>query len=126
MAKSENNPGLDLSYSIKKFEAFAQGDPEDTRLILASFVHSSLQNLLLFQEYLDAENDQLLSELAHKMLPMFRQLNNTKIVELLKKLELEKIDQCTKEEKQEIGSLAIKTLEKLLEKITADHQLNIK
>ncbi|HKJ41726.1 MAG TPA: hypothetical protein VKA27_06495 [Sunxiuqinia sp.] len=125
MINSENHTGNDLAYSIKKFEAFAEGDPESTRLILVSFVQSSLQNLSLFEEYLEKNKDVLLSELAHKMLPMFRQLQNEKMIELLGKLELENIHQWTDSEQQTIGQLAIQTLEYLLKKIVADHKLNI-
>ena len=74
-------------YSLKQFDAFAEGDPEVLRQILVSFISTGMQNEVLFRQYLQEENPIALSELAHKMLPLYRQLEAHDIVELLSQME---------------------------------------
>ena len=66
---------------------FTDNDPEATRKIVESFIHDTRQNTDLFKGYLETGNHAAIFQLAHKMLPMFRQLEARQIVELLQKLE---------------------------------------
>lgn len=74
-------------YSLRQIAAFASGEPDSLRNILVSFLKSGRQNALLFRKYLYDDNEKGISELAHKMLPFFRQLEAGDIVELLAALE---------------------------------------
>lgn len=74
-------------YNLKQLESFAEGDPEVLRLILESFISTGKQNAVLLKQYLQEENYNAISELSHKMLPLFRQLEAYDITELLTQLE---------------------------------------
>jgi signal transduction histidine kinase/FixJ family two-component response regulator len=74
-------------YNLKQLDAFAEGDPEVLRQILESFISTGKQNAVLFRQYIFEENYNGLSELSHKMLPLFRQLEAYDIAELLSQLE---------------------------------------
>ena len=110
-----------LYYNIKQIEAFTLGDSESTRKILQSLLDSSRENLLLFKQYLAQHNYKLLAELAHKMLPMFRQLEAQKTVELLVLIEQKKL---ADEQGQPIGSRAYERASTLIQKIKIDFQLD--
>ena len=69
---------------------FTDNDPEATHKIVESFIHDTHQNIDLFKGYLQTDNYTAIFQLAHKMLPMFRQLEASPIVELLQKLERSK------------------------------------
>lgn len=74
-------------YTLKNIKLFTDNDPEATAKIVESFIHDTGQNIELFKDYLKADNFAAIFQLAHKMLPMFRQLEASEIVELLQKLE---------------------------------------
>lgn len=74
-------------YTLKNIMLFTDNDPEATRKIVESFIHDTRQNTDLFKGYLKTGNHAAIFQLAHKMLPMFRQLEARQIVELLQKLE---------------------------------------
>ncbi len=75
------------SYNLEQIAAFASGDEETLRQIIVSFIQSSRQNTDLLRKFHREKNQHALSELAHKMLPLFRQLEAHPIVELLAVLE---------------------------------------
>ena len=79
----ENTP----LYKLHQIAAFASDEPESLRQILVSFLKSSRQNILFFKKYLYEENEDAISALSHKMLPLFSQLEAYSIVELLSILE---------------------------------------
>lgn len=74
-------------YNLDQITAFTDGDKESLNQILVSFVDTSRQNLKLFKESLKKENTAKIVELSHKMLPIFRQLEVSDIVDLLAQLE---------------------------------------
>ena len=110
-----------INYSITQIESFANDDPESMRKILLSFVQSSRQNLLNFKQYLQQEDYQSLSEIAHKMRPMFRQLEADSIAQILEKLELKNMSKLRKPERKKNCLLLISEIENLLEIIETNH-----
>lgn len=114
-----------LNYSIKQLEAFADGDPQSTQLILMAFMKSSMQNLELFKQYLDEKDYTLLAELSHKMLPMFRQLETNTIIRLLESLELKNMEKLSSESRKLVGETVSTKIELLLEKIRSEQQIQI-
>jgi len=72
---------------FKALLSFAAGEKESERAILQSFVDESkknIENLLLLKEKKDMKG---INSLAHKMLPIFRMMNEKEIVEWLIGLE---------------------------------------
>ncbi len=108
------------SYSLKTVRAFAQDDEQSLRLILQSFMSSSLENLQRLKQYLKEGNSNELAELAHKMLAMFRQLEAHEIVQLLKQLEE---NNTPLEQLQARAQQVIPLIEQLLQEIKTSYHL---
>lgn len=99
-------------YTLKHILQFADQDRTALKAILESFVAATREHLRLLQEDLQAGKTADIVRLAHKMLPMFRQLEAEKIVGLLQYLEqaeqnggMESVPAKTAEVREEILSL---------------------
>jgi signal transduction histidine kinase/DNA-binding response OmpR family regulator len=92
-------------YDLSDIEAFAQNDRESIKGILQTFVESNVQNLESLEKSAREKDLEKLSDTAHKMLPMFRQLKINALVPNLEILE-----------KADTGNLGEKHLELLVEK----------
>ena len=112
-------------YSLKQFAAFAEGDQESLRQILVSFINTGKQNAMLFRQYLEEENDNDLSELSHKMLSLFRQLEAYDIVELLSQLEHKDFARMYNKQDYLRGKLAIEKIEALLHSIQKEENIRV-
>lgn len=86
-AASVTEPAENAGYTLKNIRIFADNDPEALEKIVRSFVTSTEQHLALLQLHLQDKHYESISQLAHKMLPMFRQLEASLVVEPLEKLE---------------------------------------
>ncbi len=109
-------------YSIEGIKAFAEGEMETTREILTSFAQSTSQNLHLLRHHLQAEDYEEIRKLAHKMLPMFRQLEAVEIVKPLLMLEQNKFNR-EEGEWLEVSYQLLINIEYLMEKIIEEYQL---
>lgn len=112
-------------YNLKQIAAFAEGDPESLRQILVSFINTGKQNALLFRQYLHEENDVGLSDLSHKMLSLFRQLEATDLVELLSQMEHKDFAHINKKQFYLCGELAIEKIDALLHTIQKEENVSI-
>jgi len=110
----ENSKAFDENgnngYNLEQLAAFAAGDPESLQQILVSLIHSGKQNVSIFRRYVDEENMIGVSELAHKMLTIFRQLQASEIVNLLAILERKDFSGLNN---KQFFTLAIQALEKI-------------
>jgi|GEM_PF-6839972 hypothetical protein len=79
------------SYSTTRIAAFTSGDDSSTRMILQSFVASTKQNLANLKLYHDRENHRMLSNVAHKMLPLFKSLEVNELIPILELMEEKKL-----------------------------------
>lgn len=87
-------------YTLKHIRAFADGDEEALQRILDSFVTTTREHIGRLQDCRQERQWGEVSRLAHKMLPLFRQLEAREIVGLLEKLEHPE-EQGTAEEEME-------------------------
>lgn len=74
-------------YTLKHIRAFADGDEEALQRILDSFVTTTREHIGRLQDCRQKGQWEEVSRLAHKMLPLFRQLEAREVVGLLEKLE---------------------------------------
>lgn len=74
-------------YTLKNIALFADNDPDTLNQILKSFVTTTEEHIVRLKAYLQARQWEAISQLAHKMLPMFRQLETGNLVIILEKLE---------------------------------------
>lgn len=119
------NSGNHAGYSLNGINAFASGDAESTRDILTSLVNSTEQNTLMLRQHLKMKDYKQVTELAHKMLPMFRLLEAGAIIELLAELEQKGIDKNFISEILIQAVDALQKIEKLVETIKTEQQLTV-
>ncbi|HEY3391063.1 MAG TPA: ATP-binding protein, partial [Prolixibacteraceae bacterium] len=112
-------------YNLKQFAAFAEGDPESLLQILVSFIKTGKQNSVLFRQYLHDENDHAISELSHKMLSLFRQLEAKELVALLSQLENKDFALRHHEQYYDCGKLTIEKIDEFLCTIQKEESISI-
>jgi signal transduction histidine kinase/CheY-like chemotaxis protein len=125
----DNNEALgnncNKGYNLKQIAAFAEGDLESLSQILISFIKTGKQNAKHFRQYLEDENDIAISELSHKMLSLFRQLEVKDIVDLLSQLEHKDFAREHNKQFYLVGKLAIEMIDAILGKIQKDENISI-
>lgn len=84
---SEPETPENAGYTLKNISVFADHDPETLQQIMQSFRASTEKDLRLLEQYLHDKQYKEISRLAHKMLPMFRQLEADALIGPLEKLE---------------------------------------
>lgn len=72
-------------YNLETLSVFADGDQESLKSIILVFIETAEENLKALNTY--AQDPEKLKEVAHKMLPMMRQLEAGQIIKILEKLE---------------------------------------
>ena len=77
----------DKQFSLEEIRMFASGEQEALNSILSIFIDSTLKNLEALQDRLREGKKEEIQKIAHKMLPMFRQLKVHSIVHQLEFLE---------------------------------------
>lgn len=87
---SENIP-TNASYSLEKLKAFLPDDELALKEVLNAFVKNTKDSLLLLRQGINEKNTSAIQEIAHRMYPMFQQINAKQIAELLNKLSDETI-----------------------------------
>ena len=109
-------------YDLKMIMVFADNDKDAANQIIGSFIMDCKNNFQLLANHLKARETEQICKLAHKMLPMFKQLSIHEVIPPL--LFLEKMPKETEEEKireaiEEIlnkGNKILQLLEKEVEK----------
>ncbi|MFL1894676.1 hybrid sensor histidine kinase/response regulator [Aquimarina sp. 2-A2] len=86
-ADPSNSDTKNKQYSLNDLMMFAQGDSESLYAILDTFYDSTQTNLKLLKEAVRSKNVEEIKSITHKILPMFRQIKATEVVELLERLE---------------------------------------
>lgn len=76
-----------VGYTLDNILRFADNDPEAMQKILRSFITTTGENIALLKQYLETKDQDGIARLAHKMLPLFRQLEAQAIIDPLQKLE---------------------------------------
>ncbi len=105
-------------YDINQIKQFIGDDSAALRKFVVIFVDSTQENILDLHYAKDDFDYQTVSNIAHKMLPMFKQLQINHLVPSLEKLEDKVIDFQSKEEL----SLYIETLTQQIQLVVADLQ----
>lgn len=74
-------------YNLRSLAQFTYNDPESLKTILRTFIESVKENCSALQTAVKTQNEQALSETAHKMIPMLKQMEVHSIYRLLEPLE---------------------------------------
>jgi signal transduction histidine kinase/DNA-binding response OmpR family regulator len=103
-------------FALDSLQSFLSNDNEAVKSVLTSFVETTSNNLSLLENYVNGNDFDKIKETAHKMAPMFKQIEATEIAEVLTNLESK--DYTEKELKSILEELnpKIKTLVNAIEK----------
>ncbi|MHC5202582.1 ATP-binding protein [Myroides sp. LJL119] len=114
----------DTLYDLTDLQKFIGKEPAALQKILLIFIESTQENLLDLQ-YAAEENDlDQIARIAHKMLPMFKQINIHGLIDTLQELEDKQIKITNKKELEDyIKNLQSKIIE-VLDKLKKDHFKN--
>ena len=74
-------------YDLHDIQVFTDGDEESLKVLLNTFIESSSVNLSKLNEAKEQENLKEIAFIAHKMLPMFRQIKADSVVNIVEQLE---------------------------------------
>ena len=121
---SSSNPAQDIErrgYSLKHILQFVDNDREALQKILDSFVMTTREHIELLKKYQEEKQWTAIVQLAHKMLPMFRQLEIDEEIPLLEKLE-----QATKNDlpENQISSLTQEVIDKTILLLKEDFKIS--
>ena len=121
---SYSNPAQDIErrgYSLKHILQFVDNDREALQKILDSFVMTTREHIELLKKYQEEKQWTAIVQLAHKMLPMFRQLEIDEEIPLLEKLE-----QATKNDlpENQISSLTQEVIDKTILLLKEDFKIS--
>ncbi len=115
--------GSHEKYNIEGIKAYTGDDEETFREVLLSFAQTTAQNIHLFRSYIHQKDYDEITKLAHKMLPMYRQLKADEIVDTLHLFEREIFNRENTEQWTEKGTDVINKVENLMEDIIFKYQL---
>ena len=106
--KIRQNENTGKLFDLKTLNQFTQNDPHALKMIVQNFIESTQENCAALN-LAAAENDlKKLSETAHKMIPMFRQMEVHSIVDLLEPLEDQKLNLEASEMKNYVANICRK------------------
>ncbi|WJS95406.1 ATP-binding protein [Flavobacterium johnsoniae] len=79
-------------YSLETLNDFLGKDESALKEVLNSFIETSIENLASLKTAVNEENHEEIKSIAHRIAPMFRQIQANEIGELLKDLEKEDLN----------------------------------
>jgi len=107
----------DPTYSLSDLMLFAHGDSDSLYAILDTFHESTTNNLNELKLALENKDFNAIKKLAHKMLPMFKQIKAKEIIPILDKLEHQGLYSLDNEIVLDLATEVITKIEQLMGKI---------
>lgn len=107
-AKEESHD-TNAPFDLSMIMVFADNDKDAANQIIQSFIADCVQNFEMLEEHVQRHEIEQVKKLAHKMLPMFRQLSIQQVIPLLLFLERMDIEQTEESEVAETVSKVVQT-----------------
>lgn len=105
-------------YNLSDIYLFTEGDQQSLRLILSTFIENTKENMVEISSHLSEKNLDKIGTIAHKMLPMFRQMRIENAIPILEKMELKEIPiDLLQLELEDLKTIVKKTLNLMKEEI---------
>lgn len=105
------------NYTLKHIRQFTDNDPEALKRILESFLQETRKHLEQLNHDLQEKDYPSLGKLAHKMLPVFRQLEAKEIIPSLQRLERSDKEPLSESEFSTLTESILTSVRELCEKI---------
>src|SRR5690606_16325499 len=96
-------------YNLQESYTLLDNDQEAVKKIIEAFIENDMSDIYSIYDYYKDNNRQKISELAHKMLPMYRQLKIKELIDVLENLERNIDDYSESKLKREVFVLFIKS-----------------
>ena len=110
-------------YTLKNILQFTDNDLEALQKILQSFVTSTAEHLRLLEAARGRKDTQEVARIAHKMLPLFRQLEAVEAVKCLQQLEHPEKGNLSPQQIDDTATRLIREAEELLARLKASFHL---
>ncbi|PTS94182.1 hybrid sensor histidine kinase/response regulator [Flavobacterium sp. HMWF030] len=91
ITEEEENTSTKL-YSLETLKDFLGNDSEALKEVLKSFIKSSTENMILLENAITEKNIAEINSIAHRIAPMFKQIQTREISEILKFLETKDLE----------------------------------
>lgn len=101
--KQDFKTNTNTLYSLSSLELFLNNDNEAIKNIIESFITSTNSNLFILENNISSFDPERIKQVAHKMAPMFKQIEATEIAVILNNLEYNNHNQA--ETKELFGNL---------------------
>ena len=89
---SSENSITQAAYTLEKLKAFLPDDELAIREVLNAFVKNTHESLLILRQGINEKNTLAIQEIAHRMYPMFQQIEAVEIAALLNQLSTEELN----------------------------------
>ena len=101
-------------FQLDDLKVFTDNDEASLKAIIESFIESTRINLKALQQAVNEKNSPQIAFVAHKMLPMLRQLKARQVIEDLSKLEQQHELKLSENQVRDLANNAIKNCRQLL------------
>ncbi|KZS39886.1 hypothetical protein AWE51_09585 [Aquimarina aggregata] len=119
--KETNNNSSNEDYSLNDLMLFAHGDSDSLYAILDTFYDSTIENINDFKISLKEKNSIKIKQIAHKMLPMFKQIKAKDVIPILEKLEHPNQYHLDQNSVMKLTDEAIIKIERLIDKLKVEN-----
>ncbi len=108
-------------YTLDDLMLFAQGDSHSLYSILDTFYKSTINNLVELKIKIENKDIDQIKNIAHKMLPMFKQIKAKKVITILEKLENNDNYNLKKTEILNLAKEGVISIENLIGKLKTEN-----
>lgn len=112
LTKNTNEPtdvNESVGYNVQELYTLLDNDKDAVKKIIESFIENAMIDMYSMYDHYKDNNRQKISELAHKMLPMYRQLRIEELIGVLENLERNINEYTESKLKKEVFVLFIKS-----------------
>ncbi len=118
---SYSNTYTNELYSLNDLMLFAHGDSESLYAILDTFYESTIENVKELKTTSSKKDITEIKKIAHRMLPMFKQIKAKEVVPILEKLEHPNQYKLDKQATLDLTTEGIKKIEELMHKLKVEN-----
>ncbi|OUL60961.1 ATP-binding protein [Flavobacterium sp. AJR] len=85
-----NNANLEKGFSLDSLKSFLTNDKEALREVIKTFIKTTKDNLVILEKSITEKDSMEISAIAHRIAPMFKQIQASEISKILDNLEQKK------------------------------------
>ena len=106
--KNKNESEPSVLFNLRSLNQFTQDDPKALRLIIETFAQSAVENCEVLKQAMAEMDPEKMAQVAHKMIPMLKQMEVHLIAALLEPIEDYKLNLDASEMKEYVANICQK------------------